>query len=136
MKNEKWLSRKLRDEHCPDLFIESFEWSMVPNTLDLYCVSRHTRRSCWVELKVVNTRAQKIPFRKGQVPWMARHMEAGGSSMLLVYIDKENRFLLAPDAVVVNAGERCNASKLLEARRTMFLQNLHEVACALLQAGN
>jgi len=112
MKNERWLSRNLR-ENCTDerVALRSFEWIGQQAVPDLLCIARRNDQeranTFWIELKVVNTRGQKLPYRPGQLPWIKEWHAAGGRSIVLVWCDKEKTLYFLQDKTAVRIGARC-----------------------------
>lgn len=103
MKNEKWLSRTLRDK-CSEqglLTFWSFEFAGGQGIPDLYCVAKDRSGwqalPMWIELKVVNSERQKIPFRPGQVQWITSHRSAGGRLLVVVFNNQDQDLWIIPD---------------------------------------
>lgn len=96
MKNERWLSKKLR-ERMPEhnLHCYTFE-DCGRNVPDLYVVGQ--RPAFWLELKVVDSCDCLIPFRKGQPQWIDEHREHGGQTFIVVIDNRQDELRVLQDS--------------------------------------
>lgn len=120
MKNEKWLSRTLRAKCSIEgqLTFWSFEFAGGLGTPDIYCVARDSSGwqslAMWLELKVVSSDRQHIPFRPGQVKWMTEHRKAGGRLLVLVFDNETQTLWLVPDSLVSQSSEKLPLRKFAD----------------------
>lgn len=74
-------------------WVWSFESALVPSVPDLHFVNR-AGKTWWVELKVVNTTAEKVPFKKGQPQWLVAYRKLGGQAYVMIYVRKTKTIVL------------------------------------------
>lgn len=90
---EREFSKKVRAK-CLHHYWYSFE-SMGNGVPDLYAI-RPSERPFWVELKVLPSFNCIIPFRKGQLPWIHKHIQEGGRVHILCFCITEQSLVLIP----------------------------------------
>lgn len=90
--NEEWLGRQFTKYEF-GFKSYSFEECGKFNVPDLYCVSLKVP-PFWIELKVVPTIQCVIPFRKGQPKWIDEHDANGGTTYILVGVERTRELWL------------------------------------------